>query len=354
MANKVKVKCVVCHKKWGKRDCRINDDSLICPICCAEIRTIDCYGCQFYNQAGKYGKDKLLKQTVASIPEVEERIEEALDLIEDEKLAAGKKIVLELFENYAHIASVQYAMGAVLISEEQYEASLDYWNKAIELNPFLLEAYYNKAIICFNTGDITEVIIALRHIIEVGELDNPVVSAARVKLATLTKELNDNKNLTIDEFMRSSDLFNTAFNELEAGCFENAITRFKEVLALDATHVQSYGNIGVAYMQLNKKAEALKALNRALELDPNYEPAIINIKTINSCKGDLKLNAKDGISVEYYKMKAKAKRMAKNVEIAQPLTRPVEEPMDTAVESNEAKLKKKTEKIGLLNRLFGR
>jgi hypothetical protein len=68
----------------------------------------------------------------------------------------------------------------------------------------------------------------------------------------------------------------------------------------------------------------------------------------------IKNGAKDGISVEYYKMKAKAKRMAKNVEIAQPLTRPVEETMDTAVESNEAKLKKKTEKIGLLNRLFGR
>jgi tetratricopeptide (TPR) repeat protein len=41
-------------------------------------------------------------------------------------------------------------------------------------------------------------------------------------------------------------------------------------------HVQSYGNMGLAYAGLGNRQKALECLNKAIELDPEYEPAMIN------------------------------------------------------------------------------
>ncbi|MEK6777897.1 MAG: tetratricopeptide repeat protein [bacterium] len=37
-----------------------------------------------------------------------------------------------------------------------------------------------------------------------------------------------------------------------------------------------YGNLGLAYAGLGEKARALECLNKALEIDPDYEVAIVN------------------------------------------------------------------------------
>jgi tetratricopeptide (TPR) repeat protein len=354
MANKAKIKCVVCNKKKGKRNCRINDDSLICPLCCAEIRTADCFGCQFYNQAGKFAKDKLLKQTIVIIPEVEECIDEALELLEAGKLAAGKEIISEQFKEYPHIALVQYAMSTVCLAEDRHEEALPYLNKAIELNPFMLEAYYNKAMVYYNAGTLEGAIIALRQIIEIGAVDNPVVVEARAKLVDLASFLKEhNNNLTLDEYIDSSNHFNMAFNELSSDNWEQAIAGFEKVLAINSKHVQSYGNIGIAYMQLNRRAEAIKALETALKLDPGYEPAMMHLEHINSCQGDLNVLSENCASVEYYKLKADARRAAeKTAEAASIGAETIETATIEPRELSETKSKNKPKKIGLLNRLF--
>ena len=45
---------------------------------------------------------------------------------------------------------------------------------------------------------------------------------------------------------------------------------------LNPKHVQSYGNLALAYAGLGRRGDALACFDRALELDPDYEPAILN------------------------------------------------------------------------------
>lgn len=52
--------------------------------------------------------------------------------------------------------------------------------------------------------------------------------------------------------------------------------KVNRVLEQNPNHVQSYGNLGLAYAQLGKKALALECLDKALALDPGYEPARFN------------------------------------------------------------------------------
>jgi tetratricopeptide (TPR) repeat protein len=55
-------------------------------------------------------------------------------------------------------------------------------------------------------------------------------------------------------------------------------------LAQNPNHVQSHGNVALAYAGLGRKALALEHLDKALALDPAYEPAMQNRKIIEKMK----------------------------------------------------------------------
>jgi hypothetical protein len=82
-----KTKCIVCAQVKGKRVCKINNNTLICSLCCADIRNPDCEGCSHYAQAARYALEK--KQQSASKhfitridPEVDEAVDRALTMVE--------------------------------------------------------------------------------------------------------------------------------------------------------------------------------------------------------------------------------------------------------------------------------
>jgi tetratricopeptide (TPR) repeat protein len=82
---------------------------------------------------------------------------------------------------------------------------------------------------------------------------------------------------------------------------KQAISLFQQCTRYCPRHPQSYGNMGICYGKLGQKALALQALDMALELDPGYEPAIINRAVVESLKEGEKLPPDKVESVEYYK-----------------------------------------------------
>jgi lipoprotein NlpI len=61
-----------------------------------------------------------------------------------------------------------------------------------------------------------------------------------------------------------------------------------------------YGNLGICHAQLGHKSDALAAFDKALELDPQYEPAIVNKAMTETLAEGEKLDNKVK-TVEYYK-----------------------------------------------------
>ena len=76
---------------------------------------------------------------------------------------------------------------------------------------------------------------------------------------------------------------------------------FKRSSRITPDHPQSYGNMGICYARLGRKQEALAALDKALELDPDYEPALLNREIVTSLAEGEKLQQNRLESVEYYK-----------------------------------------------------
>ncbi len=83
--------------------------------------------------------------------------------------------------------------------------------------------------------------------------------------------------------------------------WQQALDVFQTVIALNPSHPQSYGNMGICYAQMGRRQEALATLDKALELDPNYEPALLNRKIVASLREGEKLPDNHFKSVEYYK-----------------------------------------------------
>ena len=90
--------------------------------------------------------------------------------------------------------------------------------------------------------------------------------------------------VSLSMHIRNRQIFERGFLALQDRRFQAAIDLFAQVLATQKDHVQSYGNMGLAYAILGNKQKALECLDKAIELDPEYEPAIVNRLSVQRLK----------------------------------------------------------------------
>ncbi|MFC1863639.1 tetratricopeptide repeat protein [Thermodesulfobacteriota bacterium] len=87
---------------------------------------------------------------------------------------------------------------------------------------------------------------------------------------------------------------------MEKIAWQQAIAGFQKCIKLNKKHPQSFGNLGLCYAQLGQKTDAIAAFDRALEIDPNYEPAMVNKAVVESLPEGEKINQESFESIEYY------------------------------------------------------
>ena len=305
-SNMKKEKCIICLNAKGKRVCKINDNSIICPICCAKIRTSNCDGCIHYTKAEKYAKEKSLKQKsqkfIMTIDyEIDKKMDIALAMVEKGDIQSGESIISALLNDHSHVDMVQYGMGVVCSMKKQYGKAITYFDKAIKINPYFVEAWFNKGAAHQKRLELGDTIKAYQKVIEFGDPSEHFVVHAKGFIVDLAKNIKKSIGLTMNDYLKSMDTFTDAYTSMERMDWEKALSGFRKVLSMNPQHTQSYSNIGICYGQLGKKQEALAALEKALELDPEYEPAIINLKVISSLANGEKLPSSKFMSVDYYK-----------------------------------------------------
>lgn len=71
-------------------------------------------------------------------------------------------------------------------------------------------------------------------------------------------------------------------------------------MAVELSHVQSNGNLGIAYATLSDRTHALKHFDKAIKLDSNYQPAINNRKILMELGAEEKFNLGNMKEIEFY------------------------------------------------------
>ena len=281
----MKQKCIICSTVKGKRGCLLKDMTLICPRCCAEIRNSECDGCSYYKDSQKFAVEKAIEKTKKSpqhftfrmAPEIDDQIDRALRMAEAGNVKKGELLIRSLMKENADLYTIHFAMGTIYSFKEQYDEAMACFDKSIEIYPYFVDCWFNRALVAQKTMNIVELVFSLRKVIEFAQTDDDeVVLRAKQLLNDLEQLTHKEEGLELDEYIEALKKFNAAFALMQSKQWEKAIVFYKESIKINPTAPQAFGNMALCYAHLSEDKKALEAFDKAIALDPNYEPAIIN------------------------------------------------------------------------------
>jgi Tetratricopeptide repeat. len=276
----MKQNCIICSNAKGKRGCLLKGMTLICPRCCAEIRNSECEGCSYYKDSQKFAIEKAKKSpqhfTIRIAPEVDDEIDRALRMVEAGNIANGELVIRSLMKENADLYTIHFAMGTIHGVKGQHDDAMACFDKSIEIYPYFVDCWFNRALSAQKKMDIIEMVVSLRKVIELGNISDEAVVKAKELLGDFEQITYKTTGLELDEYIGSLKRFNAAFELMQNRQWEKAIAGYKEVIKINSTAPQAFGNMALCYAHLNEDKKAIEAFDRAIALDPHYEPAIIN------------------------------------------------------------------------------
>ncbi|MGD9973238.1 MAG: tetratricopeptide repeat protein [Desulfatirhabdiaceae bacterium] len=284
----------------------MHNNNLICPVCCATRRQLDCDGCEYYSDALQYQAFKTKpvspKHFMAEINEdVFREVDRALIFCKKGSFAEAHTILQSLLPKHPRNHHVCYGMGLYHALQGNDAEALIYLDRATDIFPYFIEAHFNKGTIFRKNNDTKHMINAYQTVIEIGNPEHQTVKEAKDILLMLDQNLREKADTTLDSYLKGMEIFERAFEAMDSKKWELAISRFQQCIRYCPRQPQSYGNMGICYGKLGQKTLALQAFDKALEIDKNYEPAIINRAVVNSLQEGEKLPPDKVESIEYYK-----------------------------------------------------
>lgn len=237
----------------------------------------------------KFKKTAKKRFIIALDDEIDRKVNDALSMVEKGFIDKGADIIKGLMTLYPGYQTVHFGMGVVHALREQYDEAIRCFKKALDIFPYFIDAQFNLALSYQKKLDLGNTIKAYQRVIEIGSGDDDIVRQARDFLSGMEENIREVQGVGLEAFLKGMDIFDKACDYMEEAKWEKAIAGFKDCLNIVKNHCQSYGNLGLCYAKLGKREQAISALDRAIEINPGYEPALVNRKMIAGLKADEKI-----------------------------------------------------------------
>ncbi|HHT9126660.1 MAG TPA: tetratricopeptide repeat protein [Candidatus Brocadiia bacterium] len=187
------------------------------------------------------------------------------------------------------LAEAYYNRGTAYGKKGEYDRAILDFNKAIEINPRLAEAYYNRGTAYGKKGEYDRAILDYNKALEI----NPRLAEAYNNRGTAYSDkgeydlaiLDFNKALEINP--RDAKAYinrGNAYNN--KGEYDMAILDFNKALEINPRLAEAYNNRGNTYDKKGEYDSAISDYNRALEINPRYADAYYNRGTAYGGKGE--------------------------------------------------------------------
>ena len=236
----------------------------------------------------------------------EEQSAEISSLLEDGNFEAASREIDDLSRDYPERWEPLLYKASCLALQGQTEKAIPLLEQAIAIEPSA-EAYFNLASAHKLLSHVEEWIACLRKVVELDGPRSDIGKRASADIEEFASSIRKTDGISLDQFFEAGRKFNGALDHLSAGRFEDAERGFSEVLKIRPRHVQSYGNLGLAYAGLGDRRRALECLDTAISLDPGYRPAIDNRKIVMDTPPGERLTLSTMRIINFYQDKVEAR-----------------------------------------------
>ena len=159
--------------------------------------------------------------------------------------------------------------GIALKAQNKYDEAIVASDKAIELNPRLAKTWYNKGLALGNQGKYDEAIQVYNRAIEIDPKDADVCYNKGMALRLLGRTTKADATLA-----HAKRKLNSKGNDLfDLEKYAEAIKAYDIALAADPKYVNAWINKGTAFFRLDRYDEAIAAFNQVIKMDPKHADA---------------------------------------------------------------------------------
>jgi tetratricopeptide (TPR) repeat protein len=207
---------------------------------------------------------------------VSDAVNAALEAAQRGRFQFAMDTLTDLLPEHPLHHDVPYGIGVLHALKGEIVESIRWFDKAIAIYPYRIDSHYNKAVSHQKLFDIPNCVRSYQKVVKIGPSDDPEVEKARSFIEAMAAAIKRNQGISLDAYLRSGDKFNQAFELMEHGDWRGALAGFRASAAINDRNAPCHGNMGICHGHLGHKAEALAAFDRALEIDPDYQPALSN------------------------------------------------------------------------------
>ena len=258
------------------------------------MRDATCAGCLYYGAAQQYQADRSQRISHAARPnghfiaemnpKVDDAVDAAMALCEQGKTDAAWAQVAHLLREHPRNHSVCYGMGVLHLLKEEHTKAIEWFDKAIAIFPYFVEAHFNRAAAYKKQLNLAETVYSFRKVLELGDPDDIPAQQARSFLESMELSVRKNNGVDLETYLDAQNLFDSAYKCMEQGDWSGALKGFQASAAKNERNPSTQGNLGLCFASLGYKAKSLAALDRALEIDPQYAPAGTNRAQVEQMK----------------------------------------------------------------------
>ena len=250
---------------------------------------------------GSLRQDRLnLKEVIETRKRADGLIKEIERLKTELPRGAGereKQVQQEYNEKVKELSAVDWLeKGKSLAFSRNFMAAVDSYNRAIELDPKLTGAYWNRGIAYGELGDYQQAIKDFDRVVEV----DPQNMRAYVKRGIAFGRVGNYLQaiLDFDRVIEANPKDASAYHcrgtaYLGLGNFQQAISDSNRAIELNPQYARAYGSRCYAYLAIGEYHQAVQDCSRAIELNPKEAAFFINRGAIYEKLGEYQQAIRD-------------------------------------------------------------
>jgi tetratricopeptide (TPR) repeat protein len=199
---------------------------------------------------------------------------------------AARRVIDRVPEGSQAYGEACYHLGTALAMMQDFEGSYEALSKALEVNPRDAMALHNRGL---SAQFMTLTARALRDLERAVKLArNPEERQILRETLDSTREIVEMQladrgpGFTLDQLAEQQEAFQRGLALMEEERWAEAEQVFRGVIRVADVAPQPWGNLGGCLVMQERYDEAEEAFKRALEIDPDYDPALYNLALLSS------------------------------------------------------------------------